>query len=146
MQERNDLWPPCLDGCGQALQFGKVGVGASAAEPVQQIADLFPVRAGLGGSGRVRAVADRSRRSSLAFHATVIGALITVAQVGQLVEESVDVLAAHPGGGAGEPVTQFPRTRRDPADRRLEDRAHVDRDVLDHVASGLVAIGRPASR
>lgn len=66
-QERKDLWPPCLDGCGWALQFGKVGVGASAVEPVQQIADLVPVR-------RVRAVASRSRRSSLAFHTTVVGA------------------------------------------------------------------------
>lgn len=92
------------------------------------------------------------------------------------------MLAAHPGGGAGEPVAQFPLAvalaaapaavghgdpaadlgeglvrqlhqvevvhdqgglRQDLADRRLEDRAHVDRDVPDRVAPGLVAVGQP---
>lgn len=92
------------------------------------------------------------------------------------------MLAAHPGGGTGEPVARVPltvalaaapaavrhgdpaadlgeglvrklhqvevvhdqgRLRQDPADRRLENRAHVDRDVPDRVAPGLVAVGRP---
>jgi hypothetical protein len=35
------------------------------------------------------------------------------------------------------------RLRQDPADRRLESRAHVDRDVPDRVAPGLVAVGQP---
>ena len=92
------------------------------------------------------------------------------------------MFAAHPGGGAGEPVAQLPLAvafaaapaavgdsdpaadlgeglvrqldqvevvhdqgdlRQSPADRRLEDRAHVDREP-DRVAPGLVA--RSASR
>ncbi|WSC40802.1 hypothetical protein OG243_07515 [Streptomyces sp. NBC_01318] len=45
----------------------------------------------------------------MAFHAAVRFAN-RLGQVGQLVEESVDVLAAHPGGGTGEPVGQVPLT------------------------------------
>lgn len=92
------------------------------------------------------------------------------------------MLAAHPGGGTGEPVAQVPLTValaaapavvrhsepaadlgeglvrqlhevevvhdqshlcQDAADRRLEDRAHVDRDVPDRAAPVLVAVGQP---
>ena len=58
--------------------------------------------------GWVRAVASRSRRSSFAFHAARIGTRDRGGQGGQVVDEFVDVLGAHPGCGAGQPVAQFP--------------------------------------
>jgi hypothetical protein len=52
--ERLDLRPPCFDGCGKAVQFGDVGVGAPSVEDPEAMGDLVARRGG-AGQGQQRA-------------------------------------------------------------------------------------------
>ena len=55
VDERLDLWPPCLDGLGETVQLGNVGVAAPSVEGPETVGDLVPRR---GGSGQGQQCAE----------------------------------------------------------------------------------------